>query len=331
MPNKPQSNLLSGDSTAAMDIPYRELGKTGQRVSCIGLGGSHIGKDEKLNEAESIRLIRRALDSGLNFLDNCWDYNDGHSEKRMGKALQDGYRDKAFLMTKFDGRDKKSAAQQIDESLRRLKTDHVDLMQFHEVIRFDDVDRFFAEGGAVEALTEARESGKTRYVGFTGHKDPHIHLYMLELADRHGFTFDTVQMPLNLLDFHYRSFEQLVLPELVARRIGVLGMKSMAGGVLLKAGFATAEQCLRYALRLPLSTVITGIDSEEILDQALRVAKGSTKPMSDDELEVLREPARKHAMEGKFELFKTSAFYDSTAKNPDYLGDDTSQVVEMGA
>jgi aryl-alcohol dehydrogenase-like predicted oxidoreductase len=212
-----------------------------------------------------------------------------------------------------------------------LKTDHVDLMQFHEVIRFDDVDRFFAEGGAAEALTEARQSGKTRYVGFTGHKDPHIHLYMLEMADRHGFTFDTVQMPLNLLDFHYRSFEQVVLPELVARRIGVLGMKSLAGGVLLKAGIATAEQCLRYALRLPVSTVITGIDSDEILDQALRVAKASIKPMSDDELEVLREPSRKHAIEGKFELFKTSAYFDSTAKHPDYLGEDTAQVVELGA
>jgi len=331
MPQETTNQFLSGDAVDAMEIPYRELGKTGERVSCVGLGGSHIGKEEKLSEEDAIRLIRNALDRGLNFLDNCWDYNDGQSELRMGKALQDGYRDKAFLMTKFDGRDKKEAAKQIDESLRRLKSDRVDLLQFHEVIRFDDVDRFFAEGGAVEALREAQRAGKTRFTGFTGHKDPHIHLYMLEMADRHGFTFDAVQMPLNLLDAHFRSFEQMVLPELVARRIGVLGMKSMAGGVLLKAGVASAEQCLRYALRLPVSTVITGIDSEEILEQALRVAKGSTRPMSEDELELLQQQARKQAADGKFELFKTSAYFDSTAKHPEYLGEDTRQVVELGA
>lgn len=331
MPQETKNQLLSGDNADLMEIPYRELGKTGERVSCVGMGGSHIGKEERLSDDESIRLMHSALDQGLNFLDNCWDYNDGLSEKRMGKALQGGYRDKAFLMTKFDGRDKKEAAKQIDESLRRLKTDHLDLLQFHEVIRFDDVDRFFAEGGAVEALRDAQKSGKTRYVGFTGHKDPHIHLYMLEMADRHGFAFDTVQMPLNLLDAHFRSFEQMVLPELVARRIGVLGMKSMAGGVLLKAGVGSAEQCLRYALRLPVSTVITGIDSEEILEQALRVARGSTKAMTDDELEVLRQHARKQAEDGRFELFKTSAYYDSTAKHPEYLGEDTRQVVELGA
>src|SRR5204862_4325244 len=203
-----------------------------------------------------------------NFLDNSWDYNGGASESRAGKALRDGYRDKVFLMTKIDGRSKKAATRQLDESLRRLQTDRIDLVQHHEVIRFDDPHRIMDPEGANAALVEARAAGKIRYIGFTGHKDPRIHLHMLEVAKDHGFSCDAVQMPLNVMDAHYRSFEQLVLPELVKQKIGVLGMKSMANGIILKSGVVTAVECLQYALNLPTSVVITGCDSMEILEQA---------------------------------------------------------------
>src|SRR3954469_7467971 len=223
------------NSSADSGMPYRTLGTTGEKVSALGLGGSHVGKPEKVSEDETVRIIRAALERGINFMDNSWDYNDGQSELRMGKALRDGYREKVFLMTKIDGRNKEEAARQLDESLRRLQTDHVDLLQHHEIIRYEDADRIFAEGGAMEPFVEARRAGKLRYIGFTGHKDPHIHLYMLEIAARHRFRFDTVQMPLNVMDAHYRSFEKLVLPELVKQDIGVLGMKSMGAGVILKS------------------------------------------------------------------------------------------------
>src|SRR5712671_6596249 len=215
------------EETRKGEMIYRTLGRTGEQVSAIGLGGYHIG--EPKDENESIQIIRTAIDRGINFLDNCWDYHDGGSEIRMGKALRDGYRQKAFLMTKFDGRTKESAAKQIDESLKRLQTDHVDLIQFHENIRFDDPDRFFSPGGAVEAVMDAKKAGKTRYIGFTGHKDPHIHLYMLELAQKNNFQFDTVQMPLNVMDAHFRSFTQLVIPQAQKMGLGILGMKSMGG------------------------------------------------------------------------------------------------------
>src|SRR5205085_3714759 len=218
-------------------------GRTGENVSSIGLGGWHLGLghvDEKL----SLRIVRTAIDEGINFMDNSWDYNDGASEIRMGKALRDGYRDKVFLMTKIDGRSKQEATKQLDESLRRLQTDRIDLVQHHEVIRFDDPHRIFDPEGANAALVDARAAGKLRYIGFTGHKDPRIHLHMLEVADRAGFQFDTVQMPLNVMDAHYRSFERLVLPELVKRDIGVLGMKSLANGMILKSGLVTAIECL---------------------------------------------------------------------------------------
>src|SRR5213596_1677436 len=193
-------------------MPYRTLGKTGEKVSALGLGGYHIG--EPKDEQEGIRIIRGAIDRGINFMDNCWDYHDGGSEIRMGKALRDGYRDKVFLMTKIDGRTRALAAKQVEESLQRLQTDRIDLMQHHEVIRMEDPDRIFAEGGAMEAVLEAKNAGKIRYIGFTGHKDPRIHLYMLEVAQRHGFHFDAVQMPLNLFDAHFLSFARTVLPEL---------------------------------------------------------------------------------------------------------------------
>src|SRR6202171_4995405 len=211
---------------------YRTLGSTGEKVSAIGVGGWHLGL-KTVVEQLAIRIVRSAIDRGINFLDNCWDYNDGASELRMGKALRDGYRDRSLVMTKMDGRSKKEAARQLDESLRRLGVDYIDLVQHHEIIRYDDPHRIFHDQGAHAALLEARESGKLRFIGFTAHKDPRIHLYMLEVAMENGFEFDTVQMPLNVMDAHYRSFEKLVVPELVKLEIGVLGMKSMANGILL--------------------------------------------------------------------------------------------------
>jgi aryl-alcohol dehydrogenase-like predicted oxidoreductase len=299
------------------EMPVRQLGRTGERVSAIGLGGSHIGKVK--GERESIRIMRRAIDQGLTFMDNSWDYNDGVSEERMGKALRDGYRSRVFLMTKFDGRTKKSAARQIDESLKRLQVDHLDLLQFHEVIRLEDPDRFFAEDGAVAALLDAQKSGKTRFIGFTGHKDPVVHLRMLEMASKNGVRFDTVQMPLNVMDAHFRSFEKQVLPRLIEQGIGVLGMKSLAGGDLLKSKTAKPVECLHYALNLPTSVVITGIDSMEILEQALEAAR-TFKPMSAEQVASLLQRTAESAKDGKFERFKTANEYDSTAENPEWLG-----------
>lgn len=319
---------LSNTKAASTEVTYRSLGRTGQRVSCLGLGGSHIGKPA-LSEQEAIRLIRQALDRGLNFMDNSWDYNGGQSEIRMGKALRDGYRQKAFLMTKFDGRTKDSAAKQIDESLKRLQTDHLDLLQFHENIRFDDPDRFFAPAGAVEALTAARQAGKTRYIGFTGHKDPHIHLYMLELARKHNFQFDTVQMPINVMDAHFRSFAKLVVPEAQKMGLGVLGMKSMGSSVILKSKTATPVECLRYALSQPVSVVITGIDSQQILEQAVQIATGF-QPLTQQESAAILEKTAMAAAGGKYELFKTSSHFDSTAQHPEWLGPETPQVEQLG-
>ena len=313
--------------SASGGVARRPLGKTGVTVSCMGLGGSHIGKMER---AEGIRIIRQALDHGLNFLDNSWDYNSGESETRMGEALRDGYRSKAFLMTKFDGRTKESAMKQIEESLTRLRTDQVDLLQFHETIRFDDPDRFFAPGGAAEALVQARKDGKTRFVGFTGHKDPHIHLYVLELARKHNCQFDAVQCPVNVMDAHFRSFTRHVLPE--ARRMGiaVLAMKSLGSGIVLKSGTAGAEECLRFALSQPVATVITGIDSRKTLDQALRVAS-SFQPMGEAEMSALLEKTAAAAAGGRYELFKTSSHFDSTAMHPEWLGKEGPAVRELTA
>lgn len=296
---------------------YRTLGNTQEQVSAIGLGGFHIGLIE--DEAESIRIIRSAIDRGITFMDNCWDYNDGVSETRMGKALQNGDRDKVFLMTKIDGRTKELAAKQIDESLKRLQSDRVDLLQFHEVIRLEDPDRIFAEDGAIAAFLEAKQAGKTRYIGFTGHKDPMVHLRMLEIAKEYGLEFDTVQMPLNVLDAHFRSFEHHVLPVLVERGIGVLGMKSMADGHILKSKAVKPIECLHYALNLPTSVVITGIDSMEILDQAIEAAD-TFKTMSDGEVSALLSRTTEAAAKGRYEPFKTDNIYDATASNPHWLG-----------
>ncbi|WP_375744711.1 aldo/keto reductase [Corallococcus interemptor] len=298
-------------------VPRRKLGRTGQEVSCIGLGGFHIGKQKE--ESESIALIRGALDQGINFLDNCWDYNDGKSEERMGKALRDGYRAKAFLMTKIDGRDKKTAAKQIDESLQRLQTDHLDLLQLHEVIRENDPDRAFAEGGAIEAMKDAQKAGKARFLGFTGHKSPDIHLKMLETAKKHGFRFDTVQMPLNVMDAHFNSFEKRVLPVLVKEGIGVLAMKSMGDPFILDSKTVTAPECLRYNLSLPVSAVITGIDSQERLQQALTAAR-TFKPLNEKEVQALLARTKDAAQDGAYEKYKTSHHFDGTVQNPQWLG-----------
>lgn len=299
------------------DIPYRILGQTGERVSVIGLGGYHLGK--QADPQESIRIIRSALDEGINFLDNCWDYNDGESEVRMGKALRDGYREKAFLMTKIDGRDKTTAAKQINQSLQRLQSDHVDLLQFHEIIRDSDPDRIFAAGGALEAVLEARKMGKTRYIGFTGHKSPDIHLKMLATASRHKFAFDTVQMPLNVMDAHFNSFEKKVLPTLVEQKIGVLGMKPMGDPFILQSKTVTATECLHYSMNLPTSVVITGCDSLAILRQALDVAH-HFRPMSKAQVSELLAKTAKAARSGEYEPYKTSHHFDGTYANPQWMG-----------
>jgi aryl-alcohol dehydrogenase-like predicted oxidoreductase len=309
------------------NIPHRTLGRTGEQVSAIGLGGWHLGL-KHVDEALSIRIVRTAIDRGITFMDNSWDYNDGQSELRMGKALRDGYRDKAFLMTKIDGRSKRAAAQQLDESLRRLQTDRIDLVQHHEILRYEDPHRIFDEEGANAALIEARQAGKLRYIGFTGHKDPRIHLYMLEVARENRFTFDTVQMPLNVMDAHYRSFEKLVLPELVKQQIGVLGMKPMANGLILKSKTVTAIECLHYALNLPTSVVITGCDSMKILEQALEAAR-TFRPMSQAEIRPLLARTARAASTGEFELFKTTSIFDSTTYHPDWLGEEPERVKRM--
>jgi predicted aldo/keto reductase-like oxidoreductase len=312
------AGMAASSMNAATDgMIYRTLGKTGEKVSAIGLGGHHIGRPK--DPAEGILIIRSALDRGMNFLDNCWDYNDGESERRMGDALLDGYRQKAFLMTKFDGRTKASAAKQIDESLQRMKTDHIDLMQYHENIRLEDPDRFFAEGGPLEALVEAKKAGKIRYIGFTGHKDPIVHLRMLDVAAAHNFHFDACQMPLNVMDAHFRSFTHQVVPRLVKEGIAVLGMKSMGDGNVLKSGKVTPAECLRYALSLPTSVVITGCERMAILDQAFEVAR-SFKPLTSSELAALVAKTKESAMTGKFEPFKTTSGFDGTAHNPQWLG-----------
>jgi len=297
---------------------YRTLGHTGERVSAIGFGGYHIGKSS-IAEQDSIQLIRQAIDRGITFMDNCWDYNDGVSEIRMGKALGDGYRNKVFLMTKIDGRTKSAAAQQIDESLRRLQTDHLDLMQFHEVIRLEDPDRIFADGGAMEAMLEAKKAGKVRYIGFTGHKDPYVHLRMLETARKRNFRFDTVQMPLNVMDAHFRSFTHEVLPVLTSEQIAPLGMKCFGDAFILGSNTVTPIEALHYCLSLPIAVQITGIDSPKVLDQAFEAAK-TFKPLSQAEVAGLLERTRTAALEGRYELYKTSAHFDGTAHNPQFLG-----------
>jgi aryl-alcohol dehydrogenase-like predicted oxidoreductase len=322
------SNLLGSASPASAvkpdeadkvrgDMRYRRLGRTGEEVSVIGLGGHHIGRQK--DEEESIKIIRSAIDHGITFMDNSWDYHNGGSEIRMGKALRDGYRKKVFLMTKIDGRTKDAAAKQLDQSLRRLQTDVIDLVQHHEVIRLEDPDRIFAEGGAQEAVLAAKEAGKVRYIGFTGHKDPLVHLRMLEVAAQHRFHFDTAQMPLNVMDAHFRSFAKQVVPVLVREGIGVLGMKSMGDRIILQSNTVTPIECLHYAMSLPTSVVITGIDSLKILKQALQAVR-TFKPLTSEQVAALLKKTAQAARSGRYEQFKTDTRFDSTAKNPQWLG-----------
>jgi aryl-alcohol dehydrogenase-like predicted oxidoreductase len=308
-------------------IPYRTLGTTGERVSAIGLGGWHLGLGY-VDEQLSLRIVRTAVDRGITFLDNCWDYNDGASETRMGKALEDGYRRKVFLMTKIDGRSYEEATRQLEESLKRLRTDCIDLVQHHEILRFEDPHRIFDEEGAQRALEDARKAGKLRYIGFTGHKDPAIHLHMLEVASERGVRFDAVQMPLNVMDAHYRSFAALVLPALVRDGIGVLGMKPLANGLILKSNTVTAIECLHYAMHLPTSVVITGVDSMEILDQACEAAR-TFRPMPQADVAALLARTSRAAGRGEFELFKTTSIYDGTAQNPEWLGEEPQRLQSL--
>lgn len=306
---------------------YRLLGRTNEKVSAIGVGGWHLGLP-RVSEADSIRIVRSAVDRGINFMDNCWDYNEGQSELRMGQALRDGYRDRVFLMTKIDGRSKAEAARQLDESLKRLQVETIDLVQHHEVLRFEDPHRIFHEEGAHQALLEARQAGKIRYIGFTGHKDPQIHLHMLKVAAERGVRFDAVQMPLNVMDAHFRSFEKLVLPELVRAEIGVLGMKSMANGILLKSGTVSAIDCLHYALNLPTSVVITGLDSMEMVQQACRAVE-TFRPLEPQEVEALLARTAEAAESGYYEPFKTTSLFDGTAANPQWLGAEPERLQQL--
>jgi aryl-alcohol dehydrogenase-like predicted oxidoreductase len=302
---------------AGAALQTRELGKTGVQVAIIGIGGYHLGLPK--DEQESVRIVRTALDHGLNFMDNCWDYNNGKSEERMGKALQEGYRQKAFLMTKLDGRTATATREQLEQSLRRLRTDVIDLVQIHEVIRDDDPEKCFAKGGTIEALLAAKQAGKLRFIGFTGHKDPRIHRHMIETAKSHGFHFDTVQMPLNVLDAHYRSFEKEIVPLAVQEGIGVLGMKSLAAGLILKAGVADPIECLRYSMSVPgISLTITGCDSMGVLEQALYLA-ATFKPMDDAERTALLARTADAAQNGQWEKFKTTQTFDGTEKNKRWL------------
>src|SRR5215467_7034774 len=305
------------DAETSNGMIYRNLGTTGQRVSALGLGGYHMGVPKE--ESESIRIVRSAIDRGVTFLDNSCDYHDGGSEIRMGKALKDGYRKRIFLMTKYNGRTRAMAAKQIDESLKRLQVDVIDLIQFHENIRMEDPDRYFAVGGAHEAVMGAKKAGKVRYIGFTGHKDPAVHLRMLDVAAQHKFHFDSCQMPLNVLDYHFRSFAHQVVPRLVREGTAVLGMKPLAFGNVLKAGVATPIECLHYALNLPTSVVINGCDSMERLEQALEAVR-TFKPLNSTQLAALVTKTKRAALTGEFEPFKTTAVFDGTAQHPEWLG-----------
>jgi predicted aldo/keto reductase-like oxidoreductase len=297
---------IISQTAATGEIPRRPLGKTGVEVSAIGLGGATLGQAKSKEEA--IRITHEAIDNGITFMDNAWEYNQHRSEEWMGEALQ-GRRDKVFLMTKVctHGRDRKVAMQQLEESLRRLKTDHIDLWQIHEVVYDNDPEMIFRRNGAIEALAQAKKEGKVRFVGFTGHKDPAIHLKMLS----YNYPFDTVQMPLNCFDASFRSFERQVLPELNKRGIAAIGMKSLSGnGDAVKKGVVTPQEAIRYAMSLPIATLVSGIDSLQVLRQNLAIARGF-QPMQIKEMQALRDRCAQYAADGRFELFKSSKKFDA--------------------
>jgi len=296
---------LAAQSQTSAEIPKRPLGRTGLEVSALGIGGYHLGSAN--SDTEATQIVNEALDAGVNFFDNAWEYHQGLSEERLGRALK-GKRDRAVVMTKVctHGRDKNVAMRQLEESLTRLQTDHLDVWQIHEVIYETDPDLIFAPNGAAEALLEAKRQGKVRFVGFTGHKDPSIHLKMLS----HNFPFDTVQMPLNCLDATFRSFETNVLPEANRRGIAALGMKSLGGsGELVREGAVIVTMGLRYAMSLPVAVTISGIDSLRVLHQNLQVARGF-QPLSGAEMQTIRAACRVGASDGHMELFKTTKTYD---------------------
>ena len=311
------------------EMLYRRFGRTEEMVSAIGLGGFHLGKGT-LTDSEATRLIHEGVERGITFLDNCWDYNEGRSERRMGRALaRGGLRDKVFLMSKMDGRTKAEAAAQIEASLRRLQTDRIDLVQHHEILRYEDPDRVFAEGGAMEAFLEAKQAGKLRYIGFTGHKDPRIHQQMLAVAAERGFHFDSVQMPLNVMDAHFRSFAHGVLPYLVEHGIAALGMKTFGDSVLLKSEAPIRPvEYLHYSLNLPTAVVITGVENQRDLDQAFEAVR-TFEPMDKARVAELLARSRPYALAGKYELFKTSTTFDGTAKNAKWLGEDVEGVTAL--
>ena len=291
--------------SSSLDIPTRPFGRTGERVSLLGLGGWHVGLPK--TDRAAVRLIHAAIDAGITFLDNAWDYNDGLSETRMGQAIADR-RDRVFLMTKVctHGRDGKVAVRQLEDSLRRLRTDHLDLWQIHEVVFDDEPEKHFAKGGTVEALERARKEGKVRYLGFTGHKSPALHLSMLS----RGFAWDACQLPLNCFDATFRSFEREVLPVLDAQGIAAIGMKSLGGDArFVSEGVVTAEEALSYAMSLPVATVVSGIDSPRVLEQNLSVARGF-KPLTARARDSLRQRIAAIAADGRFELYKTSAKFE---------------------
>ena len=298
------------------EMPMRMLGRTKDKISLIGLGGFHLGK--AADEQTAIRIVRTAIDNGITFMDNCWDYQDGKAEAWMGNALRDGYRKKVFLMSKIDGQTKAAASKQIEDCLRRLQTDVIDLMQFHEIIRPGDPERIFSVGG-MEAALAAQKAGKIRHIGFTGHKAPEFMLSMIATGKKHGFMFDAVQMPLNLLDHHFQSFEKEVLPVLVKDGTAVLAMKPLAEGHIFKTNTITATEAHHYAMNLPVSVVITGMEAVERVDQALASAR-TFKPLGKKEVAALLAKTAPHAAKGEFEPFKTSNMYDGTIRNPQWLG-----------
>jgi aryl-alcohol dehydrogenase-like predicted oxidoreductase len=301
------------------EMKYRPLGHTGERLSMIGLGGFHLAKPGGLNAEEAVGVARSAIDAGITFCDNCWDYNGGESERRLGNALQNGYRDRVFLMTKIDGRTAKAAQQQIDESLGRLKTDHLDLLQFHEIIRPDDPEKVFARGAALEVALRNREQGKLRYIGFTGHKSPAIHAHMFAVADAHNFHFDTVQMPLNVMDAHYDSFEQQVLPVALAHRTAVFGMKTFGDPFILESGVATPTELLHYSMSLPTTLQVLGIDSMKILHQSLEAVR-KYQPLTLVQRGAILKKSLQTAADGSTERYKTTHHFDGTIKHPEWLG-----------
>ncbi len=299
-------------------VGRRKLGRADAEVSIIGIGGYHLGLPA-VTEQEAIRIVRAGLDQGINFLDNCWDYNDGRSEERVGKALQDGYRQKAFLMTKIDGRTGAAARQQLEQSLTRLKTDHIDLLQIHEVIRMTDPAQAFQRGNVVDVLQQARREGKIRFIGFTGHKSPAMHLHMIATADQHGFTFDTVQMPVNALDEHYDSFGQKVIPVAQKHGMAILGMKPLSNAAILKTNKVTAAEALHYAMSVPVTVTITGCESMANLEQALSLAR-NFQPMDEQQKLAVLEKTAPFAPGGTLEWYKSSQIYDGTTQNPQWLG-----------